>query len=289
MVETMKNVISVDVEEWFHRLVFRKHFRDADVYPKNSRHVVEATRKVLQIFSKYNKTTTFFILGEVAEVLPELVKEIAERGHEVAFHGYSHAGLHEVRRNDFEKEVQKGVDKLYQITKQQVRGFRAPDFSLNNKTIWALRVLNDRGFKYDSSLFPTMTPQYGVRGGICHPYVPSPSDLSREDPSQKILEFPLLVRRVGLFKIPAAGGFYLRLFGPKFILQSIRNMNRQGHPAMCYIHPWEVHGFPKTSLPVHKRLYAYYGIPCSEQFERLVEKVDATTAIEVLETMGLDS
>lgn len=283
----MKNVISVDVEQWFHRFVFRGYVRDTNVYSKGPRHIVEATKKILEIFNKYDKTTTFFILGEVAELLPGLVKEIAERGHEIAFHGYSHVGLHEVERNEFQEGVEKGVNKLYQITKQKIRGFRAPDFSLNNQTIWALRVLESYGFKYDSSLFPTMTPQYGLYNGICRPYFPSPWDLTNEDPRQRIMEFPMLVRAVGFFKIPAAGGFYLRLFGPKFIIDSVRKMNRHGYPAMCYIHPWEVYGFPRVNLPLHRRFYAYYKIPCLGHFERLVKNVDVAPAIEVIENMGI--
>jgi len=293
MAKEMKNVISVDVEQWFHRFIFREYFRDTDFPPKPSRHVVEATEKVLDIFSRYDKTTTFFILGEVAELLPELVKDIAERGHEVAYHGYSHAELHEMESSEFKAEVEKDTRRLYQITKQKVVGFRAPDFSLNNETIWALRVLHDKGFKYDSSLFPTttpfpvMTPQYGVLGGICHPYFPSPSDLTEEDPNQKIVEFPMLIRRVGFFNIPVAGGFYLRLFGPRFILEGIRNMNKQGYPAMCYVHPWEIYGFPQIDLPIHKRFYAYYRIPCLELFEKLVRNTDIAPAVEVLETIGI--
>jgi len=287
MVEKMKNVISIDLEQWFHRFVFREYVKDADVYSMIPRNVVEATRKILEIFDKYDKTTTFFILGEVAELLPELVKEIAERGHEVGFHGYSHVGLHEVGRNEFREGVEKGVNKLYHITKQKVWGFRAPDFSLNNKTIWALTVLNNKGFKYDSSLFPTRTPQYGLDTGIYHPYFPSLSDLTKEDPNQKIIEFPMLIRKVGLLKIPVAGGFYLRLFGPRFILESIRNMNKQGYPAMCYVHPWEIYGFPQTNIPAHKKLYAYYKVPCMRIFEKLVRNTNVAPAIEVLETIGI--
>ena len=284
--EMMKNVISVDIEQWFHRFALRGYVEDISVY-SSTKHVIEATQKILEIFNKYDKTTTFFILGEVAELIPELVKEIAEKGHEVAFHGYSHAGLHELGRKRFEEEVEKGVNLLYQITQRKVRGFRAPDFSLNNKTIWALSALNDKGFKYDSSLFPTMTPQYGVHTGICHPYFPSLLDLTEEDPNQNLIEFPMLIRRVGFFKIPVAGGFYLRLFGPRFILEGIRNMNKHGYPAMCYVHPWEIYGFPKIDMPIHKKLYAYYRVPCLKLFEKLVRNTDIAPAIEVLETAGI--
>lgn len=286
MSQIIKNVISVDVEQWFHRSALRGYVKDNSAYSFN-KHVVKATQEVLEIFDKYDKITTFFVLGEVAEVLPELVEEIAERGHEVAFHGYSHKRLHELGRDKFQKEVEKGVSTLHRITKQKVRGFRAPDFSLNNKTSWALGILEDNGFEYDSSIFPTVTPQYGLHADICRPYFPSPADPSKEDPSQKIMEFPMLVRRIGFFKIPAAGGFYLRLFGPQFVLDSIRDINRQGHPAMCYVHPWEIHGFPKVNMPIHKKLYAYYRTPCFKLFEKLVRNTDTAPALEILETMDM--
>lgn len=283
----MKNVISVDVEQWFHRFALRRYVKDTDFYSKTFGYLVEATQEILELFDKYDKMTTFFVLGEVAELLPELVEEIAERGHEIAFHGYSHVRLHELGRGKFEEEVKKGVSLLHGITKQKVQGFRAPNFSLNNETLWALRVLADNGFKYDSSLFPAMTPQYGLNCNICHPYFPSLSNLTKEDPSQKIIaEFPMLVRRVPFFNIPVAGGFYSRLFGLRFVLESIRNINRQGYPSMCYIHPWEVYGFPKIDLPIHKRLYAYYRIPCFQLFEKLVKNVDIAPATEVLETVN---
>lgn len=274
------------MEQWFHRFALRGYVKDKSVY-SSTKQVIKATQKILDIFNKYDKTTTFFILGETAEFTPELVKEIAERGHEVAFHGYSHVGLSELGRKRFQEEIEKGVNLLYQITKRKIRGFRAPNFSLDNKTIWALRVLNDKGFKYDSSLFPMITPQYGLHNGIWHPYFPSLSDLTKEDPNQKIIEFPMLIRRAGFFKIPVAGGFYLRLFGPRFILESIRNMNKQGYPAMCYIHPWEIYGFPQINMPMHKKLYAYHRVPCLRLFEKLVRNTDIAPAIEVLETTGI--
>jgi len=283
----MKNVISIDVEQWFHTFTARRHVKNVDVYSVDCAGVSKSARRILDLFDEFDKTTTFFIVGEVAERLPELVKEIAEKGHEVAFHGYSHLMLHELGRNKFGDEIEKGANVLRQMSRQKIRGFRAPNFSLNNETAWALEVLDRKGFKYDSSLFPTITHQYGLYTALCRPYFPSLNDLAQEDSSQNIMEFPMLIRRVGIFKIPAAGGFYLRLFGPKFILDSIRAANKRGYPAMCYIHSWEVHGFPKVNLPIQRRFYAYHRVPCLDHLEKLVEKVNIAPTIEVLETIGI--
>lgn len=287
MVKIVKNVISVDVEQWFHTFTARRYVKNINVSSTSLDYVVKATRKLLDLFEDCDKITTFFVLGEVAEHLPELVKEIGEKGHEVAFHGYSHLRLHELGPSKFQEEVEMGATMLRQISKQKILGFRAPDFSLNNETVWALGVLNRKGFKYDSSLFPTITPQYGLYTATCRPYIPSSYDLTKENLSQSIVEFPMLIRRIGPFKVPAAGGFYLRLFGPKFIVESIRDANRRGYPAMCYIHSWEVYGFPKVELPIPRRFYAYHKVPCLDHFEKLVKNVDVAPAIEVLEAMGI--
>ncbi len=283
----MKNVISVDVEQWFHRRSLQRYIRNVDLTSaKTPSHVLRATQALLKLFDKYNKTTTFFVLGEVAELLPELVESIAERGHEVAFHGYSHVNLRELGQNKFQRELESGISMLRHITKRKVQGFRAPNFSLNDETVWALNFLSKYGFKYDSSIFPVMTPQYGSHTKI-HTNVPSWLSLSEDCHSKRIVEFPMLVRKAGFLEIPAAGGFYLRLFGAKFILDSIRSMNRRGYPAMCYIHPWEVYGFPKVKLPVHIRLYAYYRVPCFQLFEKLVREIDIAPAVEVLRNISL--
>ncbi len=283
----MKNVISIDVEQWFHTFTVQKYAKNIYVPSETLDHALIATRRILRLFEKCGKTTTFFVLGEIAEHHPELIKELVEKGHEVAFHGYSHLRLHELGRDRFQKEVENGANLLRRISQQKVTGFRAPDFSLNNETIWALRVLGRKGFTYDSSLFPTITPQYGMYTAMCRPYFPSPYDLNIEDPSQSVIEFPMLTRRVGFFKVPAAGGFYLRLLGPRFILESIKDANRYGYPAMCYIHPWEVYGFPKVNLPIHRRFFAHHKVPCLDHLEKLVRKVDIAPTMEILENMGV--
>jgi len=281
----MENVISVDVEQWFHRPILHENLRNIDLA---SQHIFEALRKILQILKKYKKRTTFFVLGEVAEYLPEVVEEIVKEGNEVAFHGYSHLTLPELGEKKFEKEIESGISNIRHITKERLRGFRAPMFSLNKKTVWALKILERYKFKYDSSVFPTKTPKYGMWSAPTKLYTPSFQDPAKEDANQtKILEFPVLTRKILFLKIPAAGGFYLRLFGANFILESIRNMNKRGYPAMCYVHPWEIYGFPKINLPIQKRLFAYHGVPCIKHFEKLIRNVDVAPAIEILENMGV--
>lgn len=268
------------MEDWFHRFLFREYVKGIEL---SSEDTTKAVHKILGIFDKYGKETTFFVLGEVAERAPECVEDIMKMGHEVAYHGYSHRRLQELGSQQFEVETKAGVNLLYNITKQRVQGFRAPDFSLKSENGWALEILKRYGFKYDSSIFPVKTPMYGLQKSIIHPYFLSESDPSKEAHDGKLMEFPLLTYKAGFLKIPAAGGFYLRFFGPRFILESIRNMNKRGHPAMCYVHPWEICGFPEVALPTHIKLYAYYRVPCLKLFEKLVRSVDISSAIKVME------
>lgn len=280
----IENVISVDVEQWFHRPILRGHVETID--PASS-HILEALKKILQILKRYRKRTTFFVLGQVAEYIPEVIEQIVDEGNEVAFHGYSHLTLSELGERRFEEEVKKGIKVIQHLTKERLEGFRAPTFSLNKGTVWALKILEKHGFKYDSSVFPTKTQKYGLWRAPTRLYAPSFQDPGKEDASQvRILEFPILVREKSFIKIPAAGGFYLRLFGANFILESIKNMNKRGYPAMCYVHPWEVYGFPKIDLPIHKSLFAYYRIPCFKAFKSLIKSVNVAPAREILEKYG---
>lgn len=277
----MNNVISIDVEQWFHRPILKNYIKNIKY---DSEHIVLAINKILKIFKKYNKTTTFFILGEVAEQHPELIKIIAEDGHELAWHGYTHKHLEELNPIKFKKELEKGTMVVKKM-KNKIVGFRAPSFSLNKNTKWILPMIEKYGYRYDSSIFPVKTPLYGSGKAPTHPYNPSFVDPYSEDACQsKIIEFPILTRKIFYLRLPAGGGFYMRLFGVKFIMDSIKMINKEGYPAMCYFHPWEICGFPKIDLPFYKKFYAYYGIPCLDKFEKLIESVDISPAIELLES-----
>lgn len=282
----MKNIISIDVEQWFHRPVLRQYLKETDL---NSEVIFNSVRCILGILKKYNKCTTFFILGEVAKQAPELIEEMLDGGHEIAFHGYSHLELSDIGIKGFEKEIQDWTKIIYHITKERIKGFRSPVFSLNKETVWALDVLRKNGYIYDSSVFPVKTPMYGSDNAPIRPYFPSFKDPFLEDENQtELLELPILVRDYWFKRIPAGGGFYMRALGVKFIVDSIELLNKKGHPAMCYFHPWEIYGFPKINMPFHKKIFSYYSVPCREGFEKLVKNTMMAPACEIIDRYGVD-
>lgn len=281
----MKNVVSIDVEQWSNRPILKPYLKEEYI---DSNIIYASVKCILDIFKKYDKCTTFFVLGEVAERAPELIEEIIDGGHEIAFHGYSHLDLFHLGRNGFEKELRDWESVIYPITRERIRGFRSPVFSLSKETVWALNVLRKNGYRYDSSVFPVKTPLYGSDNAPTHPYFPSFENPFSEDKNQnELLELPLLIRDLGFRRIPAGGGFYLRLLGAKFILNSMKLLNKQGHPAMCYFHPWEIFGFPKIDMPFHKKIFSYYGVPCLKGFERLVKNTIITPACEIIGQYGV--
>ena len=277
----MENVVSVDVEHWYHRPVLKDHIRGPDL---DQNHITASVRQILGILRKHGKRTTFFILGDVAEKNPGIIERIMEESHEIACHGYSHHPLKKLTKGIFDEELKNGISLLRHITGERPQGFRSPLFSLNRETSWALKCLTASGFRYDSSVFPMGTSTTQTPDSVYRPSLENPRE---EDPEQSsIVEFPVLTRSGFGLRLPAGGGFYLRLFGAEYTINAVKRLNSKGHPAMCYVHPWEVSGFPQVVLPLHKRLFAYHNIPCMEGFEKLVRHLDMLPAIEVLEKMG---
>jgi polysaccharide deacetylase family protein (PEP-CTERM system associated) len=277
------NVISIDLEQWFDRPIYYKYLEEKEIDPNL---IVSQINMILNIFKKYDKRTTFFVLGQVAENFPELIKEIYEGGHEIAYHGYSHLPLNSLGENGFKDEIIKGKKIIYNIIKEDPKGFRSPLFSLNKKSVWALKILTENNFIYDSSIFPQYTPLYGSSTAPVSIYRPSFENPFLVDNSQdKIWEFPMLVREYYKLRLPAAGGFYLRLFGSNFIIRAVQAMNKKGYPAICYIHPWELARYPIISLPLHKKIFSYYGIPCIREFEKIVKLIKVRPAIEIIEEL----
>lgn len=247
-----------------------------------TKETVEGLRKILNILHKYRQKATFFVLGEIAQNRPEIVKLIANMGHEVGCHGFSHIETRKLGRKRFEKDVKLAIMAIQNAGGGTPIGFRAPWMSINKKTPWALNVLEKLGYKYDSSIFPAWTPWYGLRNAPTYPYRPSKIDPTKEDGTRNFMEFPPLVRNIMGIRCPAAGGFYLRFFGYKFIKASIEAMNQQGYPAVIFIHPWELHHI--QSFPASKR-FLVHGIPCVKSFERLIRSSIFGSAREVLKSM----
>lgn len=258
----VENILSVDVEEVFHGEYTRQYkqnlyYRTPDNIPP-----------ILKMLEEYNVKATFFIVGEIAEKFPEIINMVLEEGHEIAFHGWTHEPLWKLTPERFRREV-KAFKKLH----TGCIGFRAPSFSLNNKTKWALKILCEEGFKYDSSIFPTWTPLYGMYNAPTHPYHPSIADITKEDNSRLIAEFPLAVYKSFKFKVPIAGGFWLRLWNLDIIEKGIRKINNEGFPAVIYVHNWELDPeTPRLKLNFYRSFVTYHHIDKTEKLLRNILK-----------------
>lgn len=225
------------------------------------------------------------MLGEIAEKYPEMILQIRGNEHEVAFHAFYHEPLWKKTVETFKLEI----DKFNAILDQPCKGFRAPSFSLNNKTKWALGVLSENGFKYDSSIFPTNTLLYGVWRAPLRPYKPSLDDVSVEDESANLWEFPPLVYPFAGFRLPTAGGFYLRFLPLNLIQKSIRKANKHGYPAVIFVHPWEVNPeAPRLKLGVYKSFVTYHNIEkTSTRLKQLLSSFEFTSIEDYMKENGL--
>ena len=249
------NALSFDLEEWYHSELVqgkRSPFSQAE----------EATRPILDLLDRYQTKASFFVVGEVAEQNPHLIRSIYEGGHEIGCHSFSHKLVWNLDESLFRAELERFHSVMEDILGQvKIKGFRAPCFSIDNRNIWALKVLRDAGYQYDTSIFPLkINPLYGISGAPTRPYRISLEDVRKEDAQSPLLEFPLCPLKIGGLKIPISGGFYLRASPRLFLHWGLRRINRS-QPFLVYFHPWE--GYAKTprfKLPLFNRVISYYGI-----------------------------
>ncbi|MEW6376477.1 MAG: polysaccharide deacetylase family protein [Thermodesulfobacteriota bacterium] len=254
------NALAIDLEEWYHSELVeeRRSFVSQ---------AAEATCPLLDLLDQYQTKASFYIVGEVAEQNPDLIQSIFQRGHEIGCHTFSHTLLWKLDEHLFRDELEHFHSLMERILRKiKITGFRAPCFSLDNRSKWALRVLSDFGYQYDASIFPVkLNPLYGINGAPTRPYRISFEDVRMEDPESPLLEFPVSPLTIGRLKIPIAGGFYLRIFPLPFLYWGLKRIN-QYHPFLLYFHPWE--GYEKTprlKLPLYKRVISYYGIPSARE------------------------
>jgi polysaccharide deacetylase family protein (PEP-CTERM system associated) len=223
------NALTIDVEDWYQAVTsINAHPQRWDQFEAR---VDRNTYRILSILDAYGTRATFFILGRVAEQYPELIRDIAAAGHEIAVHGYDHKRLHSITPAEFRSEIQRAGALLSDLVSEQILGHRAPYFSINASTNWALDILVELGFRYDSSFFPTRNILYGYPGSPRFPHPVGDGNL---------IEFPLSTARWAGVTWPIAGGFYLRLFPYFLIRRGIQSIHAEGHPAVIYFHPWEI-------------------------------------------------
>lgn len=230
----MLNALTIDVEDYYQVSAFESVVRDQDWDRYESR--VEAnTQRLLDLLDEHRTAATFFVLGWVAERQPKLVKAIHERGHEIACHGYSHKRIYTQTPTQFHNETRRAKHLLEELTGQPVLGYRAASYSITADSLWALEILAEEGFHYDSSIYPVWHDRYGIPG---HPRFAHRIDLQNR---QSIAEFPLSTIRLAGSNVPVGGGGYLRLFPYALTRLAIRHLNTTEHqPAIIYLHPWEI-------------------------------------------------
>ncbi len=247
--------------------------------------LTEATHLVLQMLDKYRIKSTFFILGTVAEKFPQLVSTIHKKGHEVASHSHSHSNVFELSPDQFEEEVKNSTDILTSITYEKPIGFRAPNFSFDQRTPWAYGILEKYGYQYSSSVFPFKTKLYGLPKAPVYPYSPSRENLEVPDPEGKFIEFPASVLEVLGKNIPVAGGFYFRVLPLRFTHFALGHIVRR-RPAVFYLHMRDLYAqLPRfNNLSLKERLFHYWGLKTSlRKFEALLQHFDFMPVKEALD------
>ena len=271
----MMNVMSVDVEDWFcvYNLSSLIPYSEWD---RCESRVERNTLRLLDLFRRHRVEATFFVLGWVADRFPDLVREIGVQGHEIASHGYAHRLLTFMRPEEFRDDLQRSIEALARATPQTVLGFRAPSFSLTRKTLWAVDILREAGFRYDSSIFPVgFHPDYGM----------ADADLGPHRLAEGLTELPMGVTEVLGSRVPCSGGGYFRLCPYPVTRRLMRQCNAQGRPVVFYLHPWEVdpHQPRVAGLPWSKRFRHYNNLDKTEErLERLLEDFAFTSARRVI-------
>ena len=224
--------LSFDVEEHFQVSAFWSEARRQQ-WDKYESRVENNTRKLVELLAQHDTKATFFVLGWVAERYPGLVKMLVGQGHEIASHGYGHEVITGQTPRMFRDDVRKAKGILEDISGKRVCGYRAPSFSITKDTKWAIPVLIEEGYLYDSSIFPVLHDRYGM------PDATPTIHLLRGEVGC-IWEVPPSTTNILGVRFPVAGGGYFRLFPYPILRQLLKRIERAGHPLVMYLHPWEL-------------------------------------------------
>lgn len=227
------NMMTVDVEDYFHVSAFDEVVPRRD-WDKMEYRVEASTERLLALFDEAGVSATFFVLGWVGARSPQLVARIAAAGHEIASHGFAHRLVYELAPDEFRADVRKSKQILEDAAGCEVQGYRAPSFSVTRRSLWALDVLIDEGFRYDSSIFPIHHDRYGIPVSPRAPY-------TIRTGAGSLVEIPASTLALGSFNLPIAGGGYFRILPYQWTRWGMARLNRtERRPAIFYLHPWEI-------------------------------------------------
>lgn len=268
----LPSILSVDVEDYFHVEAFSQVVRQ-DQWSEFPSRVEANTHRILDLFDECQVKGTFFILGWVAHRFPHLVKQIVDRGHEPACHSYWHRLIYNLSPEEFRADTLRAKACIEQAGGQQVSGYRAPSFSIVERSLWALEILAEAGFRYDSSVFPVKHDTYGIPDAPRSPYPVM-------TPSGTIMECPMTTFRLpGSPNLPVGGGGYLRILPEWYTRLGLARARQENIPLICYIHPWEVDPEqPRIAAPLKSRLrhYTNLGKTCA-RLKHLIESARFTS------------
>lgn len=269
------NALTVDLEDWYH-VCDAEESADPSQWDAYESRVLKNTEKILSLFRTHEAKATFFVLGYIASKEPDLIKTIKKEGHEIATHGFYHRVISEMTEHEFETDVAQSIDAISSLTEEKVLGFRAPEWSIRKETPWALKTLRKLGILYDSSMVPLT--RMGSRDFPLHP-----SRFSTD--FGDIWEFPLTTTRFLWEHVPFTGGLPLRIAPYCYVVSKIKRMNREHHPALVYVHPWEfdkvkptLNGLSRSKLFLH-----YFNISSApKKVEGLLKHLRFTTIKDAL-------
>jgi len=267
------NLLGIDFEDWFHPELIQRSLKSEKKDPR----VINGIDKILDWLRRNEIFATFFVVGELLEFKPDLLDKIIGNGHEIGFHTMRHTRL---SSPEYRKSFDEEIKKFAELTSKKSKGFRAPTFSLDHSTAWAIDILAQNNYVYDSSIVPTKTSMYGINRGEQRPYKISSEVIDRHDSNGKLIEFPLLIASIFGKKIPAAGGFYLRTLPMKLIKNSIERYEKLNMPAAFYIHSWELtpEFMPKIPLPFKDSFITYHNLTkAPHKMDQLVKKFEFTS------------
>ena len=249
------NILGIDFEDWFHPELIQKYITNEKKHPQ----VIDGIHEILDLLRKKETNATFFVVGELLEFKPDLLDLILDGDHEIAFHTMIHTRLDAPNfKNCFENELKK----FDSLTEGKSKGFRAPSFSLNKNSSWAIDILEKNNYVYDSSVVPAKTSMYGLPHAQKTPYKITSESLENNSDNGKIIEFPIMVSKILGKTIPVGGGFYLRTLPFKLIKNGFKQYETNGIPGVFYIHSWELTPkyMPKIKLSTKDNFVTYHNI-----------------------------
>ena len=272
------NAFTIDVEDYF-QVEAMAAVISRDTWSTREYRCEKNVARLLEMLAERRIHGRFFILGWIAERSPQLVRDIAAAGHEVACHGMSHKLIYKQTQEEFRAETRKSKALLEDLIGKPVQGYRAASFSIVKKSLWALDELIDAGFTYDSSVFPISHDNYGMPDAELEPYeITAPS-------GRKIVEFPMSIVNWGKFKLPVSGGGYFRIFPYWITRKSLARINEhEQRPFVFYLHPWEIDpGQPRINASLKSRLRHYTNLSrCEARLGQLLDEFSFAPMCEVL-------